>query len=70
MVCKGKVRKFGVFICDCGAFYCDECAKAIIGLENACWACYGAIDDSKPVKLPDKPLVIGEEAAHKKGKKL
>ena len=50
LVCKGKVGGFS-FICDeCGAFYCDNCAKAMINLENTCWACNTAIDPTKPAK--------------------
>lgn len=50
LVCKGKVSKFNVFICDCDALYCEKCARALSTLENTCWACNAAIDESKPVK--------------------
>ena len=50
LVCKGKVLRFS-FICpECETFYCDNCARAIIELENACWACDTPLDDSKPFK--------------------
>jgi len=50
LVCKGKVGGFS-FICDeCGAFYCDNCAKAMLNLENACWVCNTPIDPTKPSK--------------------
>jgi len=50
LVCKGKVGGFS-FICDeCGAFYCENCAKAMINLENTCWACNTPIDPMKPSK--------------------
>ena len=51
LVCKGKVEGF-TFICpNCDALYCQKCAKALVSLENACWACNGPIDKSKPVKI-------------------
>jgi len=50
LVCKGKVSKFNVFICDCDALYCENCARALSALENMCWACNAPIDESKPVK--------------------
>ncbi|MFX0104867.1 MAG: B-box zinc finger protein [Candidatus Hodarchaeota archaeon] len=50
LVCKGKVLRFS-FICpECETFYCNNCAKAIINMENACWACNTPLDDSKPFK--------------------
>ena len=57
LVCKGKVGGFS-FICDeCGAFYCENCAKAMINLENTCWACNTPIDPMKP----SKPYENGKE---------
>jgi len=54
LVCKGEATKF-TFICDnCKALYCETCARALINLENACWVCGVAIDDSKPVKPFEK----------------
>ena len=51
LVCKGKLGGFTVFLCTgCATFYCHKCAKALIQLENACWACNAPIDKSKPVK--------------------
>ena len=50
LVCKGRVRHFNVYICDCDTFYCAKCARALIVLENMCWACSGPIDKSKPIK--------------------
>ena len=52
-MCKRKVSKFNVFICDCDALYCENCARALSTLENKCWVCNAPIDDSKPVR-PDK----------------
>ncbi|MFX1388612.1 MAG: B-box zinc finger protein [Promethearchaeota archaeon] len=50
LVCKGKVLRFN-FICpECETFYCNNCVNALIGMENACWVCNSALDDTKPVK--------------------
>ena len=49
LVCKGEVLKFS-YICECGALYCDNCARALINLENVCWVCEIPIDPLKPVK--------------------
>jgi len=50
LVCKGKSLGF-TFICrNCEIIYCDNCVKALIELENMCWACNAPIDESKPVK--------------------
>ncbi len=71
LVCKGKVSGFETFLCsNCETFYCHKCARALIDLENACWACNTQIDKSKPVKLPEKEeeKVIVEDF-DKKGKK-
>ena len=69
LVCKEKLGGFDVFLCyDCKALYCEKCAKAIIKLENACWACYYPIDRNKPVKLreEEEEKAIVEEEVHKK----
>lgn len=48
LVCKGKVLSFS-FICPvCETFYCENCARAIMELENACWACDQPLDASRP----------------------
>ncbi|MFX0102509.1 MAG: hypothetical protein ACFFCS_23280 [Candidatus Hodarchaeota archaeon] len=49
LVCKGKVVKY-CFICNCDALYCINCAKALIEIDNLCWACKNPLDDTKPVK--------------------
>lgn len=54
LMCKGKISGFNNFICNCKAMYCEKCARALVELENACWACNKPIDPSKPVKLPKK----------------
>ncbi|MHA2325218.1 MAG: tetratricopeptide repeat protein, partial [Promethearchaeota archaeon] len=50
LVCKGEVLKFS-YICECGAIYCENCARALTNLENVCWACDAPIDSLKTVKL-------------------
>ena len=49
LVCKGVVLRFS-YICECGAVYCDNCARALTNLENVCWVCEISIDPLKPVK--------------------
>jgi hypothetical protein len=49
LVCRGEVLKFS-YICECGANYCGNCARALTNLENVCWACDVPIDYLKPVK--------------------
>jgi len=53
LVCKGEVVKF-FYVCECGAIYCENCARAISDLENLCWACNVPIDYSRPVKSIEK----------------
>jgi tetratricopeptide (TPR) repeat protein len=50
LVCRGDVLRFS-YICECGAIYCENCARAITDLENICWICDIPIDYLKPVKL-------------------
>ncbi|TFG02360.1 MAG: RING-HC finger protein [Promethearchaeota archaeon] len=69
LVCKGKVRKFDVYICDCNTFYCENCARALINLENACWVCNTPIDVSKPSKSFKKEDEIDIEISEKSPKK-
>jgi hypothetical protein len=58
LVCKGKLEKFNIYICNkCDTFYCENCARAISNMENMCWVCDEPIDESKPVK----PLKRAEE---------
>ena len=49
LVCRGEVIKFS-YICECGAIYCENCARALSNLENVCWVCETQIDSLKPVK--------------------
>ena len=67
LVCRGEVLRFS-YICECGAMYCENCARAVSNLENVCWVCEEPIDYSKPVKSFDKEgeKVKVEEKAKKK----
>jgi len=49
LVCRGEVLRY-TYICECGAIYCENCARAVSNLENICWACDEPIDYLKSVK--------------------
>ena len=49
MICRGAVTRY-IYVCECDAIYCENCVKALIDLENACWVCETPIDQSKPIK--------------------
>jgi hypothetical protein len=54
LVCKSALGRFNIYLCiECGALYCEKCAKALSTLENTCWVCETPFDESKPVKLPE-----------------
>ena len=60
LMCKGSVGGFNTYICtNCDVLYCENCAKTLAGMENACWVCNEPIDKSKPIK----PFKIAEEVA-------
>jgi hypothetical protein len=63
LVCRGEVLRF-TYICECGAIYCDNCARALTNLENICWVCDVPIDYSKPVKQfkEEVRVEIGEKS--------
>ncbi len=67
LVCRGEVLRFS-YICECGAIYCESCARALTNIENVCWVCDVPIDYSKPAKLYDKEReeIKVEERAKKK----
>ncbi len=67
LVCKGGVGGFNTYICTgCDALYCENCARTLSIMENACWVCNEPIDKSKP----SKPFKIEEvEASFKKPEK-
>ena len=65
LVCRGEVLRF-TYICECGAIYCDNCARALTNLENICWVCDVPIDYSKPVKqIEEEPEVINLDKKYK-----
>jgi len=49
MICKGDVTGY-IYLCKCDVIYCENCVKALIDLENACWVCETPIDQSRPIK--------------------
>lgn len=64
LVCKNKLGG-NIFLCSsCGAFYCAKCSDTLSGMENACWVCNAAFDETKPVKKEEKieeELEIGKK---------
>jgi len=51
LVCKGNIKGFNNYICPkCEVLYCENCARALIDLENTCWVCESPLDKSKPSK--------------------
>jgi len=49
LVCKGEVERFNIYICpECNSIYCNNCARTLTNLENACWVCNAPIDALKP----------------------
>ncbi len=68
LVCRGEVLKFS-YICECGAIYCENCARALANLENVCWACEVPIDSLKPVKpFKEEEIVKVKEEVTKERK--
>ncbi len=68
LVCRGEVLRFS-YICECGAIYCENCARALTNLENVCWACNVPIDYSKPVKpYKEKDEIVMVDKKHRKNK--
>jgi len=68
LVCRGEVLRF-TYICECGAIYCENCARAVSNLENVCWACEVPIDYSKPVKPKEEETEeIRDDKKHKTSK--
>jgi len=68
LVCRSEVLRFS-YICECGAIYCENCARAVIDLENVCWVCDVPIDYSKPVKQfkEEEEIVKVEKNLKRKG---
>jgi len=52
LVCKGEVERFNVYICPkCDTIYCENCARTLTNLENACWVCNTPFDTLKPIMI-------------------
>ncbi len=68
LVCRGEVLRF-TYICECGAIYCDNCARAVTDLENVCWVCDVPIDYSKPAKKIEEEEAIIRKRAKGENKK-
>jgi len=73
LVCKDKTSRFTYICPSCEAIYCVKCSTALSNLENACWVCNTAFDESKPVKpfkiekekkIKDKAKPPPEEIQH------
>jgi len=54
LVCKNSIKGINFLCFECGTLYCEKCFRALTELENACWACDNALDQTKPVKLEKK----------------
>ncbi|MFX1321355.1 MAG: hypothetical protein ACFFAQ_06900 [Promethearchaeota archaeon] len=50
LVCKGVVKGFNYICSECDALYCENCARTLTDLENACWVCNAPFDNTKPTK--------------------
>ena len=48
IVCKGEELGFTYICPECKTLYCENCARALTLLENACWVCKRSIDSAKP----------------------
>jgi hypothetical protein len=58
LVCKGKLVG-PIYLCpDCSTFYCKKCSSILSTLENACWVCDTAFDESQPKTIQDKEKEI------------
>ncbi len=50
LICKSEVRGFNYICSECDALYCENCARTLTNLENACWVCNTPFDNTKPSK--------------------
>ncbi|MFW9875211.1 MAG: hypothetical protein ACFFG0_19060 [Candidatus Thorarchaeota archaeon] len=62
LVCKGEVKGFNYICSECDALYCENCARTLSNLENACWVCNIPFDNTKP----SKPFTKNGEDSHTK----
>jgi len=71
LVCKGTIARFNNYICpECDVLYCENCARSLSDLENACWVCEAPFDESKPVKPFKKEEEIDVKISEKPQIKL
>lgn len=70
LVCKGKIDGISYICGNCRALYCEKCLKALIDLENMCWACDSPLDKSKPVKKLEEQEEEVKKEELKIGKKF
>ncbi|MFX1567202.1 MAG: tetratricopeptide repeat protein [Promethearchaeota archaeon] len=68
IVCKGDVLGY-MYTCKCDTVYCENCARALTDLENACWVCNAPIDMSKPIKPYEKETMEEKDIIEKTGRK-
>ena len=68
VVCKGDVLGF-MYTCKCDTIYCENCARALTNLENACWVCNAPFDTSQPTQPYAKELVGEKDILKEPGKK-
>lgn len=64
LVCKNKISRFNYVCPECDALYCIKCSNALADLENECWVCQTAFDEStalKAIKEPEKAIEIEDE---------
>jgi len=60
LVCKGVVANFSYICSNCKALYCNKCVKALMDMENVCWACDSQLDENKPIKKKEVVKEIEE----------
>lgn len=74
IVCKGKSLRFTYICPECNAIYCENCARTLSNIENACWVCKTPFDKKKPIKPYDETIeemqqgIIKKEIKRKKTK--
>jgi hypothetical protein len=63
LVCKDSISRLSYICPGCDALYCVKCSSALSDLENACWVCETAFDDTKAVQImPEKEFDLDEES--------
>jgi hypothetical protein len=54
LVCKSKILRLNYVCPECDALYCGKCSDVLSNLENACWVCETAFDETKPIHLDEE----------------